>query len=276
VGHFLLLIEHDRRTAVSHGQGAREAQGVDGVEAQALGPDRHHLPLVGPGEHRDVETHTPFVPFAIHHDDVVLAVLQHPLRLARRGPGRRETGAVASTKGRLLVAEPFLGDPNFERTVVLMLEHADEGALGLVLNRLTDVRIAEALPDWRDLVSEPAVLHIGGPVEERSGWCLARVAAPEGVEGFVPLLGDLGLVDLEADAERFAGVVHECRIYAGYSGWGAGQLDAELAADAWFVVDADVNDPFQASGLALWQRILARQGGQLSRLANVPVDPSLN
>jgi len=181
-----------------------------------------------------------------------------------------------TTKGRLLVAEPFLGDPNFERTVVLMIEHTDDGALGLVLNRPTEVLVAEALPDWRALVSDPPVLHVGGPVEERSGWCLARCAAPEGVEGFVPLLGDLGLIDLEVDAQRFAGVVHECRLYAGYSGWGPGQLEGELAADAWFVVDADVNDPFQVSGLALWQRILARQGGELGRLSTMPVDPSMN
>ncbi len=69
---------------------------------------------------------------------------------------------------------------------------------------------------------------------------------------------------------------HAVRLYAGYSGWGPGQLEHELAQDAWFVVDAEPDDPFLPDGAALWQRILARQGGPLARLALFPVDPSLN
>jgi putative transcriptional regulator len=183
---------------------------------------------------------------------------------------------VSRTAGRLLVAEPLLGDPNFERTVVLMVEHSPAGALGLVLNRPTDVLVAEALPDWRELASEPAVLHVGGPVEERSGWCLARCADPDGVDGFVPVLGDLGLLDLSVDPAALAGVLTAVRLYAGYSGWGPGQLEHELAAQAWFVLDAEPDDPFQAGGAALWSRILERQGGQLAKLSRVPPDPSLN
>ncbi len=180
------------------------------------------------------------------------------------------------TSGRLLVAEPLLGDPNFDRTVVLVIEHTEEGALGLVLNRPTEVLVAEALPGWRHLATDPPVLHVGGPVEERSGWCLARTVAPDAVDGFVPVLGDLGLLDLGADADALTDLVTGCRVYAGYSGWGAGQLDAELAADAWFVVDAEPDDPFIADPRELWQRILARQGGTLARLAHFPPDPSLN
>ncbi len=180
------------------------------------------------------------------------------------------------TTGRLLVAEPLLGDPNFDRTVVLVIEHTEEGALGLVLNRPTDVHVAEALPEWRNLVTEPAVLHVGGPVEERSGWCLARAVDPTRLEGFVPVLGDLGLLDLGTDPDQLAGVVTDCRVYAGYSGWGGGQLDHELAAEAWYVVDAVPDDPFVQDGPELWRRILARQGGHLSRLSLFPPDPSLN
>lgn len=181
-----------------------------------------------------------------------------------------------ATTGRLLVAEPMLGDPNFDRSVVLVVEHTAEGALGLVLNRPTDLHVAEALPDWRRLASEPAVLHVGGPVEERSGWCLARAIDPDGLEGFVPVLHDLGLVDLSLDPGGLVGAVTDLRLYAGYSGWGPGQLDHELAAEAWFVVDAEVDDPFQVDGQALWSRILARQGGALARLSLFPRDPSLN
>ena len=180
------------------------------------------------------------------------------------------------TTGRLLVAEPLLGDPNFRRTVVLVVEHTGEGALGLVLNRPTDVHVAEALPAWRGLVSDPPVLHVGGPVEERSGWCLARAVDPEGLEGFVPVLGDLGLLDLAADPDALLGSVTECRVYAGYSGWGAGQLDHELSEDAWIVVDADPDDPFVEDPRVLWERILERQGGTLARLVHFPPDPSLN
>jgi putative transcriptional regulator len=184
---------------------------------------------------------------------------------------------VIATTGRLLVAEPLLGDPNFDRTVVLVIEHTGEGALGLVLNRPTDLLVAEALPEWRHLATDPAVLHVGGPVEERSGWCLARVAQPSSLEGFVPVLGDLGLLDLSVDPSDLpADALTHVRLYAGYSGWGPGQLDHELAADVWFVVDAEVDDPFLPDGQALWSRILARQGGSLARLAQFPRDPSMN
>ena len=183
---------------------------------------------------------------------------------------------MAVTTGRLLVAEPMLGDPNFDRTVVLVIEHTDEGALGLVLNRPTDVLVAEALPEWRELVTEPGVLHVGGPVEERSGWCLARVRDPDYVSGFVAVRDDLGLLDLGTDPDTVVATVTALRLYAGYSGWGPGQLDHELAEDAWFVVDAEPDDPFQPDGAALWQRILGRQSGPLARLSLFPPHPSMN
>ncbi len=183
---------------------------------------------------------------------------------------------MTGTTGRLLVAEPMLGDPNFDRTVILVLQHSADGALGLVLNRPTDMPVADALPGWGDVATEPAMLHIGGPVEEQSGWCLARAREPDELTGFVPVLDDLGLVDLELDPVDVALSFHAVRVYAGYSGWGPGQLEHELAQDAWFVADAEPDDPFLPDGPALWRRILARQGGPLARLANFPADPSVN
>jgi putative transcriptional regulator len=183
---------------------------------------------------------------------------------------------VTGTTGRLLVAEPMLGDPNFDRTVVLVVQHTADGALGLVLNRPTDVPVADALPEWGSVASDPGLLHLGGPVEEQSGWCLARARDPEALEGFVPVVGDLGLVDLELDPVDVAESFHAVRLYAGYSGWGPGQLEHEIARDAWFVADAEPDDPFVTEGASLWQRILARQGGPIARLANFPPDPSLN
>ncbi|MET0729370.1 MAG: YqgE/AlgH family protein [Acidimicrobiales bacterium] len=181
-----------------------------------------------------------------------------------------------TSAGRLLVAEPMLGDPNFERTVILMIEHTPEGALGLVLNRPTDLDVAGALPEWAHVATAPSVLHVGGPVEERSGWCLARVRDPAEQAGFVTVLGDLGLLDLELDPVLLVPTVVAARLYAGYSGWGPGQLDDELAQEAWFVVDAEPDDPFQPDTAALWQRILARQRGPLGRLSVFPPHPSLN
>ncbi len=183
---------------------------------------------------------------------------------------------MSCTAGRLLVAEPMLGDPNFDRAVVLMIEHSDDGALGLVLNRPTDLSVAGALPSWDRLATEPAVVHVGGPVESQSGWCLARVLDPVGRPGVVRLLGDLGLVDLELDPAEVSSWITDLRLYAGYSGWGPGQLDDELSQEAWFVVDAEPSDPFLADGASLWRRILARQHGSLARLSLFPPHPSLN
>lgn len=183
---------------------------------------------------------------------------------------------MTGTSGKLLIAEPMLGDPNFERTVVLVVEHADEGALGLVLNRPSDVPVREALPEWGVLASEPGVVHVGGPVEGQSGWCLARLRATGEIVGFVPLVGDLGLLDLSIDPDPLVGHLSAARFYAGYSGWGAGQLDEELSLDAWYVVDADPGDPFHLDSESLWRQILSRQGGDLARLSTFPPHPSLN
>jgi len=182
---------------------------------------------------------------------------------------------VTGTTGRLLVAEPMLGDPNFDRAVVLVVQHTEEGALGLVLNRPTDVAVADALPAWGPVVTQPAMLHVGGPVEEQSGWCLARARNPNTAAGFVPVVGDLGLVDLELDPEDVAVSFHTVRLYAGYSGWGPGQLEHEIALDAWLVADAEPGDPFLLDGPGLWRRILHRQGGPIARLALFPSDPNL-
>lgn len=185
---------------------------------------------------------------------------------------------MTSTAGRLLLAEPMLGDPNFFRTVILMIDHTDEGAMGLVLNQPTKVGVGEVLPGWGAPATEPAVLHVGGPVEERSAWCLAQLAPGVTRPGFVQVLGNVGLLDLdlELDPDDLVGDVTALRLYAGYSGWGSGQLEDELSVDSWIVVDANVDDPFLPDGAELWQRVLTRQGGHLARLSLFPRDPGLN
>ena len=138
------------------------------------------------------------------------------------------TPPLASTKARLLVAVPGLLDPSFRRTVVLILEHNDDGALGLVLNRARLVGGAEAVPHWADRLAWPSKLHEGGPVSTGSIIGLGLGPA-EPVDGISPLLGRLGVVDLHRDPVDLPGV-EEVRLFSGYAGWTAGQLETEVAA----------------------------------------------
>lgn len=180
-----------------------------------------------------------------------------------------------STAGRLLVASPLLGDPNFERSVILMLEHDSSSALGLVLNEPTRTAVEEMLPNWAPLVVDPGVFFIGGPVSHESVICLGR--RHEGWhESWKPVVGDVGTVDLNFEPDDYPIGLDVIRVFAGYSGWGPGQLEGELAQDAWFVVDADPADAFAADPSELWSDVLGRQRGPLAWLANYPHDPSLN
>ena len=181
---------------------------------------------------------------------------------------------MTSTRARLLVATPELVDPNFHRSVVLVLEHNDDGALGVVLNRPRLVGGAEAVPQWADRLAFPSRLHRGGPVSEDSVIGLALGPAG-GIDGLSPLLGQLGVVDLHRSPDELPGV-EPVRLFAGYSGWSAGQLDAELMAGGWIVVDARPEDALTTSPEELWRIVLGRQPGLLGHLAGYPDDPSVN
>jgi putative transcriptional regulator len=180
-----------------------------------------------------------------------------------------------SLRGRLLLAGPSLRDPNFFRTVVLMLEHDAEGALGLVLNRPTDYRIASALPPWAGAVSEPDVVFVGGPVAPETALALGRLrAGATEAPGWRRLFDTVGVVDLEATP--LATDVLDVRIFAGYAGWAAGQLEAELAQDAWLVLEASEADTTTGDPDTLWSAVLRRQPGSLSWLAAYPDEPAWN
>ena len=181
------------------------------------------------------------------------------------------------SQGRLLVATPHLADPNFSRTVVLLLAHGDQGALGLVLNRPTSTSLSSPLPQWEDLASGPGVVFVGGPVTGGT-ICLARVRSEIAVpdDAYLPLQGTLGTVDLEADPAFVAPWVEELRVFAGYAGWGAGQLEGEVDEGAWWVLDALPDDAFSDQPDGLWKRVLRRQGGKLALSSYLPPDPSLN
>lgn len=181
-----------------------------------------------------------------------------------------------STKGDLLVASPMLGDPNFERTVVFVLEHSDEGAVGLVLNRPTEVEVGAPLEDWGRFTSHPSVVFVGGPVSREAVIALARLPGADLPEAFQPIRDSVGVLDLTADADLIGAAVDELRIFAGYAGWGPGQLDGEIDEGAWFVVQADSSDPFSARPDALWRDVLRRQPDPLRRYALFPPDLRAN
>jgi putative transcriptional regulator len=176
--------------------------------------------------------------------------------------------------GRLLVALPALDDPNFERSVVLILEHDEDGALGLVLNRPTTTPIDEVLEGWSALAAAPANLFGGGPVEPRAVVGLA-VARPDAGSG-ITIVGRIRTIDPTGDPSLLTGEVEGARIFAGYAGWGPGQLEDELAQGAWLVVDAEPNDVVSASPDALWHDVMGRQPGAASLMATYPDDPRLN
>ncbi len=180
-----------------------------------------------------------------------------------------------SLAGKLLVAAPDLDDPNFFRTVVLVVEHDDEeGALGLVLNRPSDTAVDEHLPDWGFAVADPAVVFVGGPVTPQVAIGLADEPGTPPAD-WSPALDGIGLIDL-AHAPEALGGVRRARVFAGYSGWVAGQLEMELAIGSWFVVGAVPGDVFSTAPQDLWREVLRRQESRISWFANYPLDPRLN
>ncbi|HEX5541319.1 MAG TPA: YqgE/AlgH family protein [Micromonospora sp.] len=181
------------------------------------------------------------------------------------------------TAGRLLVATPALKDPNFDRAVVLLIAHERTGALGVVLNRPTEVPVSAVLTAWDELAGEPAVLFEGGPVQPDAAICLGRMrGAVQEIKGFQPISGAVGMVDLSVDVERLRDRITGIRVFAGYSGWSPGQLEGEIAAGSWLVFDALPGDAFMERPDDLWQLVLRRQGGMMAAVANFPPDPTLN
>jgi putative transcriptional regulator len=174
-----------------------------------------------------------------------------------------------SLAGQLLVAAPQMGDW-FHRAVVLVVEHSEDGAFGLVLNRPSEATVGEAAPGLPDAIGEEHVIHLGGPVAPDSVTAIGEHADPADSAKLV--LGAVGMIDLEHPPE-----LGRIRVFAGYAGWSAGQLDEELADEAWIVEDARLEDLFaDEEELDLWSEALERKGGMYPLLARMPADPSLN
>ena len=174
-----------------------------------------------------------------------------------------------SLRGSLLIAAPHLGD-YFHRTVVLVLEHNEDGAMGLVLNRPTESEVMEAVPSLASLVDGSDIVHAGGPVQPDSVLILGDFEEPE--QAGTQVVGTLGLLD----PERPEADLNRVRVFAGYAGWGPGQLELELEEEAWIVEPPIPPELFPDDPSTLWSDVLERKGGQYALVARMPDDPSLN
>jgi putative transcriptional regulator len=179
---------------------------------------------------------------------------------------------VDSLQGSLLIASPSLFDPNFRRTVVLVGEHNDEGALGLVINRPTEVRVEDAVP-LLAVMAGADLLFAGGPVQSQAAVVLAEFRHPDSAGLLV--FDSIGFMMGEVEAES-AQAVTRARVFAGYAGWGPGQLEGEMEAGGWIVEPAMPGDVFTDDPERLWSEVLRRKGGQYAVLALMPFDPRTN
>ena len=174
-----------------------------------------------------------------------------------------------SLQGQLLISSPLLHDPNFRRTVVLMTHHDDEGAMGLVLSRPSEIRVAEAVPELADLPGDE-IVYVGGPVQPEAVVVLVEhESEPE-----LPIVGNIAFMQADTELEELDTV--RARVFAGYSGWGPGQLEGELEESSWIVVPAEPDDAFAPDPDELWRTVLHRKGGKFALIATMPYDPKLN
>jgi putative transcriptional regulator len=181
---------------------------------------------------------------------------------------------IDSLRGQLLIAGATLPDPNFARTVVLICQHSEDGALGLILNRRGELIIGDVAPELSELVGEDAVIDSGGPVQPDALLVLGEFE--DAAHAGLAIVGSVGLVGDGSEIAELVGVTHRTRAFAGYAGWGPGQLDAELERDDWFVAPAGIDDIFDTDTDALWRRVLERKGGHFALVARMPIDPSVN
>jgi putative transcriptional regulator len=179
-----------------------------------------------------------------------------------------------SIAGQLLIAGPAIGDPNFWRTVVLVVAHTDEGALGLVLNRPSETTVGEAVPTLGDLIDPEEGVLVGGPMQQSAVIVLAEFEDPS--QAALIAFDDVGVLGSVDQLDDAGNAIREARAFAGHAGWGPGQLEDELDRGDWILEDARRSDAFSASPQALWPTVLTRKGGSYALVARMPADPSLN
>jgi putative transcriptional regulator len=172
-----------------------------------------------------------------------------------------------SLRGHLLIAAPSLFD-YFRRSVVLLIEHNDEGAMGVVLNGASGATVAEAVPALAHVAGGDEPVRLGGPVSPEAVVALGEFDDPD--DAGTAVVGSLGTLD----PDRLDSSPRRLRVYAGYAGWGPGQVEDEIEQGAWIVEPASPEDPFRDGDL--WSAALQRKGGEFALLATMPADPSSN
>ncbi len=177
-----------------------------------------------------------------------------------------------SLQGKLLVSSPALLDPNFRKTVVLIAHHDDEGAMGLVLSRPSDVIASDVVPTLAGIPGSEEPVFVGGPVQPEAFMVLAQFGDP--TRAAAPIMDDVGFMPADAEPDELP--ITRLRLFAGYSGWGGGQLESELEEGSWIVVDAVADDAFAGDPDVLWRAVLHRKGGAFALMENMPYDPGLN
>ena len=178
--------------------------------------------------------------------------------------------------GSLLVATPRLLDPNFARTVILVLNHDEDGAIGVVINRPSELSVADVLPTWSEAVTQPRTLFSGGPVGRDSAIAVAVPLGDGPAVGFQRVTAGYGLVDLDGSPGDVLPDLAGLRVFSGYAGWAPGQLEAEIAEGSWYVVPSLQSDLVTAEPEALWRLVLRRQAGELAYVSTFPEDPTHN
>ena len=177
-----------------------------------------------------------------------------------------------SLQGKLLVSSPALLDPNFRRTVVLVAHHDEEGAMGLVLSRPSDVPAVDAVPALEGLPGAADPVFVGGPVQPNAFMAIGEF--DDVTDAAALIFGALGFMPADAEPDDLS--LRRVRLFAGYSGWGSGQLELELAEESWIVVDAEEDDAFADDPDELWRVVIHRKGGPFELMENMPFDPGLN
>ena len=179
-----------------------------------------------------------------------------------------------SARGQLLIAGPTLKDPDFWRAVVLVVEHTEDGALGLVLNRPSQSKVGEAVPQLVALTDPDDEVLIGGPVNRSAVIVLADFEDRH--DAALIAFDNVGVLSSDAAFDLETAGVRRARVFAGHSGWGPGQLDGELDRGDWILEPANYGDAFTQTPEQLWQTVLERKGGSYALVARMPEDPSLN
>jgi putative transcriptional regulator len=184
---------------------------------------------------------------------------------------------VDNLRGKLLIASPALFDPNFRRTVVLITEHNDEGAMGLVLNRPATATVSDVVPELEDLADGDGQIHVGGPVSP--GALIVLAEFDDVSQAAAVITGDLGFVPADTDHEEIVDGTRRARVFAGCAGcagWGPEQLESEMQDESWIVAPARPDDAFAEDPDELWRTVLRRKGGRFPLLETLPEDPSVN